>query len=267
MINRIRSEVKGVSPLIHSITNPISINQCANAALAVGARPIMAQHPLEVAQITSESKALLLNLGNITDVRMESMKISAQTAKKQKIPIVLDLVGVACSALRRNFAIQIIKEFTPDVIKGNYSEIYSLACEKYSSSGVDTDRSIKFSDIKNACSHLSARYNNTVLASGTVDIISCPDKTALVSNGTPRLADITGTGCMLGELTACFLSASDSFGASVCATAVLGISGELAQNSKGNGSFMVSLMDNISCISDNDIDKYLRLELENNEKI
>ena len=67
---------------------------------------------------------------------------------------------------------------------------------------------------------------------------------------------------MLGELTACFLSASDSFGASVCATTVLGISGELAQNSKGNGSFMVSLMDNISCISDNDIDKYLRLELE-----
>lgn len=79
-------------PLIHCITNPISINQCANVVLAVGARPIMAEHPEEVAEITEMAKALLLNLGNITDVRMKSMMISAKVARGKQIPTVIDAV-------------------------------------------------------------------------------------------------------------------------------------------------------------------------------
>ena len=80
MIQNYRKQVKGKRPLIHCITNPISITQCANAILAVGARPIMAEHPEEVAEITETADALLLNLGNITDVRMESMKIAMREA-------------------------------------------------------------------------------------------------------------------------------------------------------------------------------------------
>ena len=82
-------------PLIHCITNPISIHQCANSVLAVGARPIMAEHPEEVRDITHTANALMLNLGNITDVRMQSMLLSARTAKEKGIPAVLDAVGVA----------------------------------------------------------------------------------------------------------------------------------------------------------------------------
>ena len=114
------------NPLIHCITNPISINQCANGVLAVGAIPIMAEHPLEAAEITQAADALVLNLANITDVRMQSMKISAQTAQKNNIPFIIDAVGVACSALRRNFVNGFLKEFKPAAIKGNYSEIYAL---------------------------------------------------------------------------------------------------------------------------------------------
>ena len=93
----IRQQVQDTAPLIHCITNPISINDCANVILAVGAKPIMAEHPSEVSEITAAAQAVALNLGNITDARMESMLLSGRTAKKQQIPSILDLVGIACS--------------------------------------------------------------------------------------------------------------------------------------------------------------------------
>ena len=89
-LNEIRAAVRDRRPLIHCITNPISINQCANAVLAAGARPIMAEHPAEVKEITESADALVLNLGNITDVRMESMEIALRAAKEKGIPVVLD---------------------------------------------------------------------------------------------------------------------------------------------------------------------------------
>ena len=115
--------VKKQKPLIHCITNPISINGCANVILSVGAKPIMAEHPKEVYEITDTAGALMLNLGNITDVRMESMLISLKRAKERGIPIILDVVGIACSDFRRKYALDLINTSMPSVIKGNYSEI------------------------------------------------------------------------------------------------------------------------------------------------
>lgn len=43
-----RNMVLEKQPLIHLITSPIAINDCANAILAVGGRPICAEHPEEV---------------------------------------------------------------------------------------------------------------------------------------------------------------------------------------------------------------------------
>ena len=118
--------VREKHPLIHCITNPISINQCANAILAIGARPIMAEHPSEVREITETSDALMLNLGNITDARMVSMKNALLAAKEKGIPAILDAVGIACSKLRRNYISELLEIGIPTVIKGNYSEIYAL---------------------------------------------------------------------------------------------------------------------------------------------
>lgn len=97
MFHQLLEKVKECHPLIHCITNPISIHQCANGILAIGGRPIMAEHPEEVEEITKTADALMLNLGNITDVRMQSMKIAAKTARTNHIPILIDLVGIACS--------------------------------------------------------------------------------------------------------------------------------------------------------------------------
>ena len=67
-ISRIRAAVQQKAPLIHCITNPISIHDCANVVLAAGGRPMMAEHPAEVEEITVTAGALALNLGNITAV-------------------------------------------------------------------------------------------------------------------------------------------------------------------------------------------------------
>ena len=115
-IHKIRADIIRKKPLIHCITNPISINQCANAILAVGARPIMAEHPGEAAEITETAQALLLNLGNITDVRMKSMAISAAAAADRGIPFVLDAVGIACSQLRKNYITELLRNVTPTII-------------------------------------------------------------------------------------------------------------------------------------------------------
>lgn len=263
-INTVRNSVKENSPLIHCITNPISINQCANAVLAVGARPIMAEHPEEVGEITAASKALVLNLGNITDVRMKSMLISSEAACKNSIPFVIDLVGIACSELRRNFAYELM-ENNPTMIKGNYSEINALYNRAYKASGVDAE-AMEVQIISKAAVKLAKKYNTVVLASGKTDVITDGKRIVYVKNGTPQLAKITGTGCMLGMLCGCYLSVCTNIYGAVTACSVLGICGELAETDKGNGSFTIRLMDKLSVLSDADIENCLKTEEAEIEK-
>ena len=266
-IKEIRNLVEEQKPLVHCVTNAISINQCANAILAVGARPMMAEHPLEVAEITTTAKALVLNLGNITDVRMESMMISSEVASKNNIPVVVDLVGIACSELRRKFAYELMEKNMPTLIKGNYSEINALYNSSYKSAGVDADLSLDISNISDVAVGLACRYNTIILASGKTDVITDGKKLVYVKNGTPMLADVTGTGCMLGALCGCYLSVCKNIYAVLTACAVLGVCGELSVTDKGNGSFMINLIDNLSVLSDTDVKKYLKMEGKDIEKV
>lgn len=266
-IRKIRSNVKENQPLIHSVTNPISINECANAILAVGAKPIMAEYHKEVKTITKSAVSLNLNLGNITGSRLKSIKIAAKTAHSNNIPFVLDLVGVGCSDLRKKCAKKIIKKFSPTVIKGNYSEIYALCNSKYSSSGVDSDNSIAIKDVENIALHLSRKFGTTVLASGACDIICDGQKIVHIHNGTPQLSHITGTGCMLGCLTACYLSVCCNTMSVVLACAILGVCGELSETKKGNGTFLVNLIDNITTISNKALEQNIKMEVKKIEEI
>lgn len=265
-INRIREFVKREKPLIHSITNPISINQCANAVLAVGAKPIMAEHPQEVAEITATADALLLNLGNITDARLKSIGISAGVARKMGIPYVLDAVGTSCSALRRKFAKQLIEAYSPTVIKGNYSEIKALFDEEYTSPGVDAEK-ITPEEMCFIAVQLARKYKAVVLVSGKTDIVTNGKNLTLAKNGCSQLSEVTGTGCMLGVLCATYLSVASGFDAAVTACAVLGICGELSRSDKGVGTFMVNLLDNLTSLESTDVGKYLKLEDVEIEKL
>ena len=266
-IPNIRKTVRQNQPLIHCITNPISINQCANAILAIGARPMMAEHPKEVSEITRTAQALMLNLGNITDARMESMLISAQTARKQNIPFLLDAVGIACSTLRREYVHKLLDIATPTVIKGNYSEIQALYRESYHSSGVDADASLDIHTIDHAAISLARSLRTIILASGKVDIVTDGNRLYHIHNGTPQLSQITGTGCLQGALCAAYLSAKPDMDAVITGCAVLGICGELAQIERGTGTFLCNLMDSLSTLTDAEIEQNLKLEEISIERI
>ena len=260
MIDEIFRKVWELTPLIHCITNPISINQCANAILSCGGRPIMAEHPGEVEEITATAGALLLNLGNITDARMESMPIAAAAARRAGIPWVLDAVGAACSSLRRRFIASLLSSGIPSLIKGNYSEIMALWRPDYSASGVDADGSLKVEPMTKIAAGLASRMGTIVLASGATDIVTDGSKTLLINNGTPQLGSVTGTGCMLGALCACAMAVESGVRAPAAAAALLGISGETAETGQGPGSFMTGLMDAIYAVSKGGRDSHLKIQ-------
>ena len=256
MINKIKCK----KPLIHCITNPISINQCANAVLALGAKPIMAEHPCEVSEITKTADALLLNIGNITDARLESIKISAETAVQNGIPFIFDAVGVSCSEMRRKYVFELIEKYSPTVLKGNYSEVRALFNSDYKSKGVDSDLKHTVEEISKNAINLAKRFNTTIIASGETDIVTDGNKLFYVRNGTSQLSCVTGTGCMLGAICACFLPFDNAVLSSVKACATLGICGELSETEKGNGSFSVNLIDNLSTITDETLNNFIKSE-------
>lgn len=260
MTNRI-TQIKENRPLIHCITNPISIMQCANAILLLGGRPIMAEHPEEVAQITETSSALLLNLGNVTRDRIEAMKLSFQVANASGIPTVIDAVGVACSTLRRDLLKELLSKRNPALpllIKGNYSEIQALTDPDYSASGVDADSSLSFEEATESAVSLAHTLKAIVLCTGPKDIVTDGERLAVIKNGTPQLGTITGTGCMLGAICATFWAVDTSLKSTALATAAFGICGE---NAKGD-LFLMRLFDEIGKLSDADIEENMQISWE-----
>ena len=261
---KIRETVKNTKPLIHCITNPISINDCANAILAVGGKPIMAEHPKEVSQITKSAKALGVNLGNITDARLESIMISGQTAYDNNIPCVIDLVGVACSSLRNEFAAHFISKCKPSVIKGNITEIKAICNGELSGNGVDVLLSDEVceSNIHSAAKllkELAQKTQAVVIATGITDLITFENRCFAVSNGNKMLSQITGTGCMLNALTATFISTGEILNGALLATSYLGIAGEIARTDSGTGTFRIQLMDALSTLSDDELLKRIKI--------
>lgn len=240
-------------PLIHCITNPISLNDCANILLALGANPIMAQHPQEVKEITSGSDALALNLGNFEDTRAQAMKISADCAHRQQIPMVLDIVGVACSTIRKNFALDLIRSCHPNVIKGNLSEWKALCQQKTYARGIDTDPRDQESEavIVELLESFAQRQSCVALCTGKVDIVTDGKKTVQIHNGCQWLSRITGTGCMLNVCIAAFLSQMESFEACIEATCFYEVAAQKA-SCAGPGSFHMHFMDEIDRLTETD---------------
>lgn len=260
------------APLIHCITNPISINDCANILLAIGARPIMAEHPDEVAEITAIAKGLALNLGNITDARMASMKISAGTAKDKGIPFVLDLVGLSCSRLRQKYAKELLQIAVPDIIKGNISELRTLlglpttpgmGVEAGQKEMVTQENALEYARI---FQKQAREYHTILLATGPIDLVVSSEEAYIIANGSNALASITGTGCMNNVLAGACLAgvhgissqATNNTLAAILSCLLLGIAGENIQDiylNQGPGSFHYSLMDSISQLTPQTIAK------------
>lgn len=241
-----REQLQSDAPLIHCITNPISINDCANAVLAIGGKPIMAQHPKECSQITANAKALACNLGNFDDVRAEAMQVSARSAQLHQIPIILDLVGVACSELRYHYVISFLTQYTPAVMKGNLSEIKAMTDQVSKAVGIDVAVEDE-EDIQTSClwiKQLAKTYCCTILCTGKQDIITDGDHLYLVNNGHEMMTYCTGTGCMLNVITASYLTIAKPIEACLMACSSFGIAAQLAyEDAQTPGSFHIRLID------------------------
>lgn len=246
----LKEKIKENRPLIHYITHPIVMNDCANVILGLGARPIMAEHPLEVEEITSSAKALGINLGNISDSRMLAMGHSVKVAYEKKIPWCIDLVGVGCSRLRKNFAEKLIANARPQVIKGNMSEIKAILGTTSHSCGIDVgeqdvvgEEAIEIT--AEMLQKLAKQTDAVIVATGKIDLISNASVTYAVYNGCEMLGMLTGTGCMLTGMITTYLAEGMPLESSLLATIMMGIAGERAKGAKGNGSFKIQLLDEI----------------------
>ena len=209
----------------------------------------MAEHPAEVAEITRSSHALALNLGNITDARMKSMPESLKTAASLHIPVMLDLVGTACSNLRYEFANRLMNIHMPELLKGNMSELLAMSGQTAHAIGIDagdedTVTYINRIHLQELFQEKAAQWNTTLLITGKEDMIVSANKCSFIKRGTPAMSQITGTGCMLGMICATYLAVTDPFTAAFTAATEFGIAGERAEkSSSGPGSFQVELFD------------------------
>ncbi|WP_069997851.1 hydroxyethylthiazole kinase [Cellulosilyticum sp. I15G10I2] len=252
-------QTKKETPLVHCLTNPLTANDCANIILTVGAKPIMAQHLQEIAQITKKSKALVINIGGITDDMIESVFLSGHIAKAHNIPIIFDPVGAAGSDLRKTLSKRILTELSPDIIKGNMSEIKALCDLETDAVGVDvaagdiiTDKNEQY--LAEIVKALAVKQNAVIVATGKTDIIANQDAIFLIKNGVSMMSQVTGTGCMCTSLIGAYCNTGDYLSAAIAAVTIMGISGELAQLScKGIGGFKTLLFDNLYTISDETI--------------
>ncbi len=256
----IRKKVKENSPLIHAITNPISINACANFVLSAGGKPMMAEHPDEVCEITKAANALALNIANITDARMVSIASAAQTAQDNNILSIIDAVGVTCSTLRLDYINKLLGKTHISAIKGNIAEIKALIGIKTETIGIDIkDKTENIRENIAAVKQLAEKYRCVAMSSGSTDIISDGKKTALVKNGRPEMSLVTGTGCILNVLAATYMSVSDAFSGCVAAAVILGLCGEFADCSKGMANYANSMLDELYLLTDEEIKNNIKL--------
>ncbi len=254
--------VKQKTPLVHAITNVVTVNDCANSLLAVGASPAMCEAADEVFEFSQLAGSLYLNLGTLTKEQEMAVYLAIRGATLKGIPVILD--PVACGAIpRKKATIERLRHFGRfTVIKGNLGEIKALAGLAARVRGVDSlDEG---NDGLEACQTLARAYGCVVAATGKVDIVTDGQRACLIENGTEMLTRITGAGCMAGALVAGFCGAyEDAFGATVAALLTMSLAGELAQETSGGelpGTFRAHLIDQISLVDDALIEKRGRVQ-------
>lgn len=192
-------KLKSRSPLIHNITNMVTINDVANIELACGARPIMAMAPQEMDEVTGICDGLNLNIGTPSEERFEAMRIAARRAAKKSIPIVLDLVGVGVSRFRMDFVMSLLDEVHVDVIKGNLSEIKAVMEHGRCEGGVEVTDTAAESDAKALACRMALRYGCICVITGEIDYVAqlCDEVDCYDNNERSLMStDTMGTGVM-----------------------------------------------------------------------
>ncbi|SCY42833.1 hydroxyethylthiazole kinase [Alkaliphilus peptidifermentans] len=248
----ILEKIKSDKPLVHHITNYVTVNDCANAVLAIGGAPVMADDPREVEEMVSIASSLVLNTGTLNNRTIESFILAGKKANTLDIPVILDPVGVGATTLRTETVKRIIDEVKLTVLRGNMSEIMNINGTKAITRGVDsTDDTMAGG--REVAQSLSKRLGCVVAITGATDIVSDGTKVYYIQHGHEMLARVTGTGCMTTSLIGlcCGTKEIPIYGA-MLGIVVMGAAGERAYEEnvdEGVGSYRVKLMDAIGNFS------------------
>lgn len=289
--NQILSVLKTQNPLVHNITNYVTVNDVANALLAVGASPVMSDDAADVKELARVSSAINLNIGTLNSRTIKSMFIAGKIANQCNKIVVLDPVGVGATNRRTKTALNLIKKIQFDVIKGNMSEIKTLAaslCKAESENNAENVSKTKGVDVsendiiteKNLSENilivknLSRATKSVVVATGPFDLISDGAKCFVVKNGDALMEKVCGTGCMISGLMGAFVSAANEIsktnsavtkidGALACVCA-MGIAGEVAvkslTSSEGNSTLKEKIIDNLMTLDDEKLESLSLVE-------
>ncbi|WP_034426639.1 hydroxyethylthiazole kinase [Candidatus Entotheonella palauensis] len=260
-IGPILSRVREQRPLLHHITNFVTMNDVANASLHIGATPVMAHAVEEVAEMVSKAQALVLNMGTLTPDRLEAMLMAGRAANAHRVPIVLDPVGVGATDMRQAANQRILSELDIAVVRGNAAEIGVLAGAGGTMQGVDSiaGAAAPITVIR----QLARAHSMVVVMTGERDLISDGERVAEVANGHIWLTKLSGTGCMATAVVAAMVAVEpDHVVAAVAGLAAYGVAAELAAaEARGPASFKVAFFDQLYHLAENQVTDGARLTI------
>ena len=241
-------------PLVHNITNYVTVNDVANIVLACGGSPIMSDEPEDVEDITSICGGLNINIGTLNKNSIESMFIAGRKAGELGHVILLDPVGAGASRLRTDTAVKIMEELKPQAIRGNISEIKTLALGSGTTKGVDADiadavTEESLDEAVNFVKEFALKTGSIIAVTGAIDLVSDGERCFVIRNGRAEMGKITGTGCQLSAVMTAFMTANpqNKLEAAAAAVCAMGLAGEIGwsnmQASDGNSTYRNRIID------------------------
>ncbi len=256
--------LKENSPLVLAITNQVTINECANAVLALGASPVMSGDPADAQSLALLANATVLNLGTINETQFKIMRGAAAGAQANGRPIVFDPVGAGATPTRQHYAGLILAKMAPQIIRGNYAEIGALAGDDIGQKGVDSASGPVLQSAALA-RKLAQKTKAVVAITGAIDVVSDGEQSYAIKGGDPLMARVTGTGCLLTAMIGAYVGANpdEQLGATIAALAHLALAGERAVvNLDGSalGTFRLRLFDHLATISPEDLAAFQGIE-------
>jgi hydroxyethylthiazole kinase len=253
------AELRNRRPLVHHITNTVTINDCANATLAIGGAPVMADAVEEVEEMAGLADALVLNIGTLSRQQVLAMVEAGHKANAKGIPVILDPVGAGATRMRTDSSKLLLDVLKIAVLKGNAGEIGVLAGTGGKVRGVDSGGLT--GDVAGVARQFAREAGIVVTVSGATDIVTDGTRTVLVDNGHPMMGRLSGTGCMAASMTGAFCAVcTDRVLASAAALAAFGIAGErAAAQAKGPYSFKTALMDEIAALTPADLAAHAKI--------
>lgn len=255
------ARVRARRPLVHHITNNVTINDCANITICTGGAPVMTSAIEEVAEMVQAADALVLNIGTITIGQLEAMLVAGSQANASGIPIILDPVGAGATRLRTDCVTRLINDLDIAVLKGNPGEIGVISGMGGSVRGVDSgDIPPDPIGIIRECAR---KTGAVVVMTGKTDFIADDTRVFIVENGTPLMGQLSGTGCMASSVTGAFAAVeADRAVSSVAALAAFGWAGERAAiKASGPYSFRTALFDEIFTLTGDDLAHHARVRV------